>query len=135
MHFYVPCLVYIFIMSNAHKPWLIALLLVAFSAKAFVPVGMMLDVKSFMSGGNLVTICASAGELPWQLVHFDHDDGLMDQMPEERCPYAALDTPASVGDVLAPNAATLGHAYYSPVTADLIKTLIERRAARAPPMA
>lgn len=122
-------------MSNAHKPWLIALLLVAFSAKAFVPVGMMLDVQSFMKGGNLVTICASAGELPWQLVHFDHDDGMMDQMPEDRCPYAAQDTPTSIGEVLAPNAATLGHTYYSPVTTDLIKILIERPAARAPPLA
>lgn len=122
-------------MLNAQKPWFIALLLVAFSAKAFVPVGMMLDIKSYMMGGNLVTICASAGELPWQLVHFDHDDGMMDQMPKERCPYAALDTPASVDNVLAPGAATLGHAFYSPVTTDLIKILIERPAARAPPTA
>lgn len=109
------------------------MLLVAFSAKAFVPVGMMLDVRSYLMGGNLVTICSSAGDLPWQMVTFDHDDGMMDGMPEERCPYAALDAHASVGDVKTPNAVVLGHAFYSALTADLIKILIERSDARAPP--
>lgn len=120
-------------MKNALRLWLMSLLLFAFSAKAFVPVGMMLDIKSYMLGGNLVTICSSAGELPWQLVTFDHDDEMMDQMPEERCPYAALDTPASVAEVQAPNAAFLGQVYYSPIATDLIKILIARADARAPP--
>ncbi len=116
------------------QPWFIALLLVAFSSKAFVPVGMMLDVRSYMMGGNLVTICSAAGDLPWQMVTFDHDDGMMDDMPEERCPYASLDAPANMGDVKSPSIVVLGHAFYSPITADLIKTLIERSDARAPPV-
>ena len=111
------------------------LLLVSFSAKAFVPVGMMLDVRSYFMGGDLVTICSSAGDLPWRLVQFDHDDESMDRMAEGRCPYAALDVPASIADVQPPTMHNLGSAFYSKAAADLIKTLIERPAARAPPTA
>lgn len=121
-------------MTRAPKSILLVLLLTAFSARAFVPVGMMLDVRSYMMGGNLVTICSSAGDLPWRLVEFDHDDNTMDQMPESRCPYAALDAPTSIGDVQAPALTLLGHTFYSALETDLIKSLIERRAARAPPV-
>lgn len=122
------------LMTRASKSILCVLLLTAFSARAFVPVGMMLDVRSFLMGGDLVTICSSAGDLPWRLVEFDHDDNTMDQMPEPRCPYAALDVPASMGNALAPALIVLGHTFYSALETDLIKSLIERRAARAPPV-
>ncbi len=111
-----------------------ALLLISFSAKAFVPVGMMLDVRSYMLGGNLVTICSSAGDLPWRLVNFDHDDDMsMDRMAEVRCPYAALDVPASIEDIKPPRTHSLGQAFYSRPVADLIKILIARPSARGPP--
>lgn len=121
-------------MTRAPKSILLVLLLSTFSVRAFVPVGMMLDVRSYMMGGNLVTICSSAGELPWRLVEFDHDDNAMDQMPEPRCPYAALDAPASLGDVKAAALIVIGYTFYSALETDLIKSLIERRAARAPPV-
>lgn len=122
------------LMTRASKSILMVLLLTAFSARAFVPVGMMLDVRSYLMGGDLVTICSSAGDLPWRLVEFDHDDNTMDQMPESRCPYAALDAPASVGGMQAPALIIHGHAFYSALETDLFKSLIERRAARAPPV-
>lgn len=121
-------------MIRRSKLLLPLLLLISFSAKAFVPVGMMLDVRSYMMGGDLITICASAGDLPWRLVDFDHDDESMDRMAEGRCPYAALDVPASISDVQSPNTHSLGAAFYSKTTVDLIKILIERPAARAPPV-
>lgn len=121
-------------MPLAPKSLLSAFLLIAFSGKAFVPVGMMLDVRSYLMGGNLVTICSSAGDLPWLLVEFDHDD-MMGQMPQDQCPYAALDTPADIADVKAPSPIMLGHAVYSAATSDLIRILIARPSARAPPAA
>ncbi len=83
---------------TAHK-LLLAVLFVSFSARASVTDGMMLDIGSFLNGESLVRICASAGELPWLPVHFDHDDETMDQMDRMKCPYSALDAPIQLADL------------------------------------
>lgn len=85
-------------MKSILRSLLPALLLLAFSAKAFVPVGMMLDVKSFVRGGDLMTICPSVGELPWMTQFTDHSGHHMagvDENADARCPYAALDAPTA----------------------------------------
>lgn len=114
-----------------------ALLLIAFSAKAFVPVGMMLDVKSFVQGGDLVTICPSVGELPWITEFTDHSGHHMagvDENADARCPYAALDAPASF-DV--PNALWV---FLQPdyeltvLPSGQYRSIIFKRSARAPPV-
>jgi hypothetical protein len=121
------------------KPFLrtlkLAVLMLALSAKAFVPNGMMLDTASFVHGGNLVTICPSVGRLPWMLIHFDHDHDSMDQMASKRCPYAALDIPVSYTAI--PTASLVqSQQHFEPLQADsLYRNLIEKRSARAPPVA
>lgn len=109
------------------------LLLLSLSLKAFVPVGMMVDVGSYLRGGNLVIFCSSAGDLPWLPIQFDHDDEMMDGMEDSRCPYAALHTPTQLGeDALAISQfETEPYAYVS-LQALYTKTA-HRRGARGPP--
>ena len=86
-------------MQRSAHTILLAILFVSFSARASVTDGMMLDIGSFLNGGSLVRICASAGELPWMPVQFDHDDATMDQMDRMKCPYSALDAPIQLVDL------------------------------------
>ncbi|WP_262694085.1 hypothetical protein [Kordiimonas aquimaris] len=115
----------------------LSLLLIAFSAKAFVPTGMMLDVQSFVRGGDLVTICPSVGELPWMTAYIDHSGHEMagiDENANERCPYAALDAPANIPTIDKPPVyAALQYAIIRAYT-DQYRNIILRRTARAPPL-
>lgn len=123
-------------MSTIRAILLPTLLLIAFSAKALVPVGMMLDVKSFVRGGDLVTICPSVGELPWMTEFTDHSGHHMagvDENADARCPYAAIDAPAAldapdtVWQFLQPDyeLTVLPSGQY--------RSLVFKRSARAPP--
>lgn len=113
------------------------LLLIAFSAKAFVPIGMMLDVKSFVRGGDLVTICPSVGELPWMTAFTDHSGHHMagvDENADARCPYAALDAPTAFD---APDILVIFHSQIYQLTvspSDQYRSIVLKRAARAPPV-
>ncbi len=123
-------------MKSILRSLLPAILLIAFSAKAFVPVGMMLDVKSFVRGGDLVTICPSVGELPWMTAFTDHSGHHMagvDENADARCPYAALDVPASIA---APDIHWLFlQPAYEPTVfpSGQHRSALFKRAARAPP--
>lgn len=110
------------------------LLLLSLSLKAFVPVGMMVDISSYLRGGNLVIFCSSAGDLPWMPVQFDHDDEMMDGMDDGRCPYAALHTPAQVDDaaVVPMDFSRETHSHVS--WQAFYQKTTHRRSARAPPL-
>lgn len=121
-------------MIRAIQSLLPALLLLAFTAKAFVPVGMMLNVRSYMIDGVLVTICSSAGDLPWMPVHSDYDS-MNDGAPNDRCPMAGPDAAIAFDVAVGPAPPFLPAEYRRASSADLLKTLIEKPAARAPPIA
>jgi len=108
----------------------------AFSQKALVPVGMMLDVKSFVHGGELVTICPSVGELPWMTGYIDHsghDMAGVDENADARCPYAALDAPAAI-DAPETHDKILLILYGLAISpSDQYRSAVFRRPARAPP--
>lgn len=109
------------------------MLLLSLSLKAFVPVGMMVDIASYMRGGNLVIFCSSAGDLPWMPIQFDHDDEIMDGMDDGRCPYAALHTPTQL-DTDTFKAVTLGAELYAFVSPQAFYSKsAHRRGARGPP--
>lgn len=131
-----PKLHYCHVMKQALHILRLSLLLLAFSAKAFVPTGMMLDVSSFMNGGSLVTICPSVGELPWMTAYADHSNHEMigvDQNASERCPYAALDAPANVPTLdTPPEYSALEYTILRAYT-DQYKNIVLKRTARAPP--
>ncbi len=109
-----------------------ALLLIAFTAKAFVPIGMMFNVRSYMIDGVLVTICSSAGDLPWMPVHASYD-GMEDGAPNERCPMAGPDAPVVFDISLPPAPMQVRAGHGLSLTSDLTTIRIEKRAARGPP--
>ena len=111
--------------------------MLAFAAKAFVPTGMMLDVPSFMRGGDLVTICPSVGELPWMTAYVDHSGHEMigiDENASERCPYAALDVPTNMSALVALSEYTPLQYARTRTFADQVKNIILKRTASAPPV-
>jgi len=112
------------------------LLLVAFLPKAAVPVGMMLDIKSFAQGGDLVTICPSVGELPWMTRYVDHsghDMAGVDENADARCPFAALDAPVAIASPEPHHILLIGA--YEPFVSlpDQHRSAVLKPAARAPP--